>query len=67
MLNLKPNIADPDGFYETLINAQRDLTDDAVDRMNAKLILILSNHIGDNDVLAEAITLAAGEARGCTG
>ncbi|MBB4304933.1 hypothetical protein GGD81_003998 [Rhodobium orientis] len=63
MLNLKPNIADPDGFYETLINAQRDLTDDAVDRMNAKLILILSNHIGDNDVLAEAITLAAGEAR----
>ncbi|MCW2306403.1 DUF2783 domain-containing protein [Rhodobium gokarnense] len=63
MLNLKPNIADPDGFYETLINAQRDLTDDAVDRMNARLILILSNHIGDNDVLAEAITLAAGEAK----
>ena len=62
-LNLKPNIADPDAFYETLIDAQRDLDDDAVQLMNAKLVLILANHIGDGEVLAEAIATAAGQAK----
>jgi len=61
-LNLNPNIADPDKFYETLINAQRDLDDEAAQMLNAKLVLILANHIGDGDVLAEAIAVAAGKA-----
>lgn len=60
-LQLKPNIADPDRFYEMLINAQRDLSDDEVEMMNAKLILILANHVGDRDVLDEAIAVAAGK------
>jgi hypothetical protein len=53
-----PNIADPDGFYEELINAQRDLSDEQAQLMNAKLILTLANHIGDRQVLCEALQVA---------
>jgi hypothetical protein len=53
-----PNIPDPDGFYEELINAQRDLTDEQVELMNAKLILVLANQVGDRATLAEALALA---------
>lgn len=58
-LNLNPNIADPDGFYQELIDSQRDLSTEDAERMNCKLILILANHIGDRDVLREAIATAA--------
>ena len=58
-LNLEPNIARPDDFYEALINAQRDRDDDEVQLMNAKLILLLANHIGDPEVLHEALAIAA--------
>ena len=54
----KPNIPDPDGFYEQLISAQRDLGDEQADLLLAKLVLILANHIGDRAVLAEALELA---------
>jgi len=53
-----PNIADPDGFYEELINAQRDLSDAQADLLLAKLVLILANQIGDRAVLSEALQLA---------
>ncbi len=53
-----PNIPDPDGFYEELIAAQRDLTDEQVELMNAKLILVLANQIGDRATLTEALALA---------
>lgn len=53
-----PNLPDPDGFYEQLIDAQRDLSDEQADLLLAKLVLILSNHIGDRQVLAEALQLA---------
>ena len=55
----EPNIPDPDGFYEELIESQRDMTDAEAQAMNARLILVLSNHIGDRAVLSEAIRLAA--------
>jgi hypothetical protein len=58
-LNLKENIEDPDGFYQQLTDMQRDLSDKEVQMMNAKLILILSNHIGDIAVLKEAMNIAA--------
>lgn len=58
-LNRTPNIADPDGFYQELIDHQRDLDDVQAELMNAKLVLILANHIGDREVLTEAMTLAA--------
>lgn len=57
-LNRSPNIPDPDGFYEALIQAQRDLSDAQADAFLAKLVLILSNHVGDRAVLAEALDLA---------
>ena len=57
-LNHHPNIASPDSFYEELINAQRDMTDEQADMLMAKLMLILANHIGDRSVLSEAIALA---------
>jgi len=57
-LNRSPNIPDPDGFYEALIQAQRDLSDAQADAFLAKLVLILANHIGNRAVLAEALDLA---------
>jgi hypothetical protein len=57
-LNLSPNIDQPDDFYEKLIAMQRDLSDDEVQLVNAKLILVLANHIGDREVLEEAMAVA---------
>lgn len=54
----EPHLREPDAFYEELIEGQRDLTDEQADMMLAKLVLILSNHIGDRAVLGEAIALA---------
>jgi Protein of unknown function (DUF2783) len=53
-----PHIADPDGFYEELIASQRGLDDEAAELMNAKLVLILANHVGDRAVLRQALALA---------
>jgi len=57
-LETKANIADPDGFYQELIDSQRDLGEGEAELMNCKLVLILANHIGDRDVLREAIRRA---------
>lgn len=57
-LVLTPNIPQSDGFYEELVNAQRDMDNGQAERMMAKLVLILSNHIGDRKTLSEAIALA---------
>jgi len=57
-LNLSPNIVDPDDFYAELIGGQRDLSEEQTLRMNARLILLLANHIGDRTILREAIRLA---------
>ena len=57
-LNLDPNISRPDDFYEALIDLQRDRSEDEVQMINAKLILILANHIGDDEVLKEALAIA---------
>ncbi len=60
-LNLEPNLAAPDDFYEALIAMHRDLTDEQSAAANAKLILLLANHIGDAEALREAMTLARGD------
>jgi hypothetical protein len=57
-LNRQPNIADPDGFYQELIESQRELSDAQAEMLTTKLVLILANHVGDRDVLREAIALA---------
>ena len=57
-LNTEPNIAGPDDFYERLIATHRGLTDEESALVNAKLILLLANHIGDPEVLAQAMAAA---------
>jgi hypothetical protein len=54
-----PNLGDPDGVFEALMNAHRDLPPEASRRLDARLVLLLANHIGDADVVREAIALAA--------
>ncbi|MFN3829056.1 MAG: DUF2783 domain-containing protein [Tepidimonas ignava] len=54
----QPNIVDHDAFYEELIDAQRDMNDEQADMFLAKLVLILANHVGDREVLSQAIQLA---------
>ena len=58
-LNLEPNIPDQDGFYDELLNAHDGLSKEQSDALNARLILILANHIGDRGVLREAIKAAS--------
>lgn len=53
-----PQIADPDDFFDELVSAQRDLADQDAQKMLAKLVLLLANHIGERSVLSEAIRLA---------
>ena len=53
-----PNIPDQDAFYNELIAAHDGLSKDESDAFNARLILTLANHIGDRDVLREALELA---------
>ncbi|UWR23031.1 DUF2783 domain-containing protein [Sulfitobacter sp. S190] len=60
MLNLDPNIPDPDGFYQRLIEAHDGLDHDQSVALNARLILILANHIGDSTVLEAALAAARG-------
>jgi hypothetical protein len=68
-LNLEPNFFESgrryfrdftpgDDFYEALIETHRDLTDEQSALVNAKLILLLSNQIGDIKILREAMALA---------
>jgi len=57
-LHLEPNLAAPDEFYEALIEAHRDLTAAQSQAVNARLILLLANHIGDHAVLREALRRA---------
>lgn len=47
-----------DDFYEALIETHRDLSDEQSAEVNAKLILLLANHIGDIAVLKEAMAAA---------
>lgn len=52
------NIADADDFYAELIATHDGLSDDESARVNARLVLLLANHIGDRAVLSEAFKAA---------
>ncbi len=54
----KPNIIDPDDFYAQLLELHESLTKDESDALNARLILLLANHIGDRKILTQAFNLA---------
>ena len=57
-LNTAPNIAAQDDFYQALIDAHRGLTTEQSAQVNARLILLLANHVGDLAVLREALDAA---------
>ncbi|MCX7896556.1 MAG: DUF2783 domain-containing protein [Rhodocyclaceae bacterium] len=68
-LILSPNFHEPgrhffraygpgDEFYEALIEMHRDLSDEQSALVNARLILLLANHIGDLSVLRDALRIA---------
>lgn len=52
------NIADPDALYAALLAAHRGLSPEGGAALNAELILLLMNHIGDEAVIREALALA---------
>lgn len=51
----EPNMPSPDDFYADLLAAHEGLSDDESDAFNARLILVLANHIGDQTVLRAAL------------
>jgi hypothetical protein len=57
-LNTQPNIDRPDDFYQALIEAHAGLTEEQSAALNARLILLLANQLGDLDALKEAIAEA---------
>lgn len=57
-LETSSRFPDPDRAYRALIEAHRGLSDEASALLNTRLVLILSNHIGDLGILEEALTLA---------
>jgi hypothetical protein len=59
MLNLEPNIPDADEFYERLLAVHEGLSREESEALNARLILILANHVGDAETLREAIRVAS--------
>ena len=72
-LQLNPNVHEPgkryfrefspgDDFYEMLIDTHRNLPESQSAKVNARLILLLANHIGDLSVLREAMALARADA-----
>jgi len=61
ILNTEPNLPAPDDFYDELIALHRDLTAEQSALVNAKLVLLLANHIGDARVLRAAMAAAREE------
>ncbi|WP_019198101.1 DUF2783 domain-containing protein [Afipia birgiae] len=57
-LSTQSNFSDPDTAYRLVVEAHRDLSDEDSVSLDTALVLILANHIGDAEVLREAIALA---------
>lgn len=57
-LETRSRFPDPDRAFRLLIEARRGLTPEAAAALDARLVLLLANHIGDEAVLAEAIAAA---------
>lgn len=58
-MRTEPNVTNPDDFYERLLDAHRGLTAEQSAQLNARLILLLANQVGDETVLAECVAAAA--------
>ena len=57
-LKREPNVADADRLYAAIIDAHSGLSDADSMALNARLVLLLANHIGDEAVLREALATA---------
>lgn len=57
-LTLTPNIDNADDFYAELLATHEGLSKAESDALNARLVLILANHVGDRAVLSEALAAA---------
>lgn len=66
-LDTHPRLDDPDLAFASLVDAHRDLTPEQSRRLDARLVLLLANHIGSVTVLREAIAAARAAAWDETG
>ena len=57
-MNTEPRITDVDGFYEHLLDAHQGLSREASEALNARLILLLANQIGDATLLRQCVDAA---------
>lgn len=57
-MNTEPRITDVDGFYEHLLDAHQGLSRDESEALNARLILLLANQIGDATLLRQCVDAA---------
>ena len=57
-LKREPNVADVDALYAAIVEAHSDLSETESAALNARLVLLLANHIGDEAVVREAIAVA---------
>ena len=57
-IDSQPRFADMDAAYRAIIEAHRGLSDEQSAALNAALVLILANQIGDSGVLADSLALA---------
>lgn len=60
-LDTSPRLADPDALFAALVAAHAGLDEAASRKLDARLVLLLANHIGDTAVLMEAIAVARAE------
>jgi len=59
MLKRNLNLAWPDEIYNAIVDAHKGLDDEQARAFDARLILLLANHVGDEAVIREALTEAA--------
>ena len=63
LLKTTPNLTAPDEFYQALIDAHSDLSPEESHALNARLVLLLANHIGSLAILREALHAARGRTK----
>ena len=57
-LIVSPNLERSDDFYAILLEAHEGLSEVETHALNARLILVLANHIGSHEVLTQALAAA---------
>lgn len=57
-LKIETNLVAPDEFYEALIDTHKDLSNEQSQELNAALVLLMANHIGDMTLIREALQQA---------